>query len=168
MSSLPPPPPPSNDPAPQGHPMPSGPTVSSGAQVGLRLVAFLLDSVIYAALSALTILVVWGSIAFSVDGETSIASSRVGSSIPWMILAALFFRRAASPGKIPVRLRVVDMQTGEPASFGQMALREWGGKIVLGALTGGLSWLVSAIMVVVTPSRRGVWDYIARTRVVVR
>lgn len=142
--------------------------VSGRAQVGLRLIAFLIDSVIYVAMAVITTMVVWGSDSFSVDGQSTFGSSRFGSAIPWMILAAFFFRRAASPGKIPVHLCVVDVRTGQPANFSQMALREWGGKLVLGVVTGGLSWFVSAIMVLVRPDRRGLWDYIARTQVVVR
>lgn len=165
-----PPPPPSSIPPSDGPPAEynSGPVVSAPAQVGLRLIAFVLDSVFYAVLSMLTILVVRGGDSFSADGQMMFSSGRLGISIPWMVLSALFFRRATSPGKIPVRLRIVDARTGQPATFAQMALREWGGKVALGVVTAGLSWLIGGFMVVRTPDRRGLWDYVARTKVVIR
>jgi uncharacterized RDD family membrane protein YckC len=47
----------------------------------------------------------------------------------------------------------------------QMLLREGLGKIVLSAIT-GIVGIVSAILILVVPSRQGVWDYISRTTVV--
>ena len=64
-------------------------------------------------------------------------------------------------------LQVVDIQTGAPATMQQMLLRELVGKIILGSVTGVVS-IVSAVLILIQPSRQGVWDYIAKTTVVKR
>jgi uncharacterized RDD family membrane protein YckC len=64
-----------------------------------------------------------------------------------------------------LNLKIVDINTGAPASMVQMLLREGLGKIVLSAIT-GIVGIVSAILILVVPSRQGVWDYISKTTVV--
>ena len=64
-------------------------------------------------------------------------------------------------------LYIVDLQTGAPATMQQMLLRELLGKIVLGSVTGVVS-IVSAVLILIQPTRQGVWDYIAKTTVVRR
>ena len=64
-----------------------------------------------------------------------------------------------------LNLKIVDINTGAPASMTQMLLREGLGKIVLGAIT-GIVGIVSAVLILVVPSRQGVWDFIAKTTVV--
>ena len=64
-----------------------------------------------------------------------------------------------------LNLKIVDINTGAPASMVQMLLREGLGKIVLSAIT-GIVGIVSAILILVVPSRQGVWDFIAKTTVV--
>lgn len=65
-----------------------------------------------------------------------------------------------------LKLRIVDANTGAPATMTQMLLREGLGKMVLGVVASGLGVLVSAVLILVTPKRQGVWDYIATTMVV--
>jgi len=65
-----------------------------------------------------------------------------------------------------LKLRIVDANTGVPATMTQMLLREGLGKMVLGVVASGLGVLVSAVLILVTPKRQGVWDYIATTMVV--
>jgi uncharacterized RDD family membrane protein YckC len=64
-----------------------------------------------------------------------------------------------------LNLKIVDINTGAPASMVQMLLREGLGKIVLSAIT-GIVGIISAILILVVPSRQGVWDYISKTTVV--
>jgi uncharacterized RDD family membrane protein YckC len=64
-----------------------------------------------------------------------------------------------------LNLKIVDINTGAPATMVQMLLREGLGKIVLSAIT-GIVGIISAILILVTPSRQGVWDYISKTTVV--
>jgi uncharacterized RDD family membrane protein YckC len=64
-----------------------------------------------------------------------------------------------------LNLKIVDINTGAPASMVQMLLREGLGKIVLSAIT-GIVGIISAVLILVVPSRQGVWDYISKTTVV--
>jgi len=64
-----------------------------------------------------------------------------------------------------LHLKIVDINTGAPASMVQMLLREGLGKIVLSAIT-GIVGIISAVLILVVPSRQGVWDYISKTTVV--
>jgi uncharacterized RDD family membrane protein YckC len=64
-----------------------------------------------------------------------------------------------------LNLKIVDINTGAPATMVQMLLREGLGKIVLSAIT-GIVGIISAILILVVPSRQGVWDYISKTTVV--
>jgi uncharacterized RDD family membrane protein YckC len=64
-----------------------------------------------------------------------------------------------------LNLKIVDINTGAPASMVQMLLREGLGKIVLSAITGVVG-IISAVLILVVPSRQGVWDYISKTTVV--
>jgi uncharacterized RDD family membrane protein YckC len=47
-----------------------------------------------------------------------------------------------------------------------MALRELVYKGILGSVTGGITTIVSAFMILLTDSREGIWDKIAKTAVV--
>lgn len=148
MSQIPPPPPSFN---PGEAPRQSGPVtpVSNGARFG----EFLLEML-------LTI---------------------VTCGIGWLIWSAVLWQQSTTPAKKLLKMRVVNVATGAPATMQQMLLREllgkvalaWGGNLVLsaaldgsGANVGGLLFLVSGILILVTPTRQGVWDYIAKTTVV--
>ena len=110
----------------------------------------------------------------------------------WFIWSLTLWSKSTTLGKRYTGLRVVDMKTGSPATMGRMMAREvvckWGilvaGAMVAGGLAGSLlgseddfnsNWLlgssvfvaawalVSAILIVVTPTHQGVWDRIAGT-----
>ena len=85
--------------------------------------------------------------------------------IGWLIWDVVLFSQSTSPAKKMLGLRIVDIKTGAPAAMQQMLLREVLGKFILGSIT-GITGLVSIVLILVTPSRQGVWDYIARTTVV--
>lgn len=102
--------------------------------------------------------------AFLLDILLTIVTCGIG----WLVWAIILFQQGTSPAKKMLGLYVVDSRTGELASFGQMALREVIGKFVLGTISSGLTSLVGAIMIAVSPSRAGLWDMIARTTVVDR
>lgn len=90
----------------------------------------------------------------------------VTCGIGWLIWDVVLWQQATSPAKKMLGLRIVDLNTGAPATMQQMLLREGLGKIVIGAVTSGLVSLVSAILILVTPTRQGVWDYLSKTTVV--
>ena len=90
----------------------------------------------------------------------------VTCGIGWLIWNIVLWQQATSPAKKMLGLRIVDLTTGAPATMQQMLLRELVGKIVLGSVTSGVTFLVSAVLVLVTPTRQGVWDYLSKTTVV--
>ncbi|NCX05729.1 MAG: hypothetical protein EBW68_08135 [Actinobacteria bacterium] len=89
----------------------------------------------------------------------------VTCGIGWFIWNIVLWQQSTSPAKKMLNLKIVDINTGAPASMVQMLLREGLGKIVLSAIT-GIVGIVSAILILVMPSRQGVWDFIAKTTVV--
>jgi uncharacterized RDD family membrane protein YckC len=89
----------------------------------------------------------------------------VTCGIGWLIWSIVLWQQSTSPAKKMLNLKIVDINTGAPASMVQMLLREGLGKIVLGTIT-GITGLISAVLILVVPSRQGVWDYIAKTTVV--
>ena len=89
----------------------------------------------------------------------------VTCGIGWFIWNIVLWQQSTSPAKKMLNLKIVDINTGAPASMTQMLLREGLGKIVLGAIT-GIVGIVSAVLILVVPSRQGVWDFIAKTTVV--
>ena len=89
----------------------------------------------------------------------------VTCGIGWLIWSIILWQQSTSPAKKMLNLKIVDINTGAPASMVQMLLREGLGKIVLSAIT-GIVGIVSAILIRVVPSRQGVWDYISKTTVV--
>ena len=90
----------------------------------------------------------------------------VTCGIGWLIWSVVLWPQATSPAKKMLKLRIVDLKTGAPATMQQMLLRELLGKYVLGSVTSGVTTLIGAIMILVQPSRQGVWDYLSRTTVV--
>jgi uncharacterized RDD family membrane protein YckC len=85
--------------------------------------------------------------------------------IGWLIWDIVLWQQATSPAKKMLNLRIVDTNTGAPASMTQMLLREGLGKLVIGAVT-GIAGLVSAVLILADPTRKGVWDYLGTTTVV--
>ena len=87
--------------------------------------------------------------------------------IGWLVWSIVLWGQSTSPAKKMLGLQIVDLQTGAPATMQQMLLRELVGKIILGSVTGVVS-IVSAVLILIQPTRQGVWDYIAKTTVVRR
>ena len=105
----------------------------------------------------------------------------VTCGIGWLIWSIVLWQQSATPAKKILKMRVVDVTTGAPATMQQMVLRElvgkiaiaWGGNLAFssaldgsGANVGALLYLVSGILILVNSTRQGVWDYIAKTTVV--
>ena len=89
----------------------------------------------------------------------------VTCGIGWLIWDIVLWQQSTSPAKKMLNLKIVDINTGAPASMVQMLLRDGLGKIVLSAVT-GIVGIISAVLILVVPSRQGVWDYISKTTVV--
>ena len=86
--------------------------------------------------------------------------------IGWLIWSVVLYSKSTSPAKKILGLQIVDAKTGAPATMQQMLLREVLGKIILGSVSRGATGLISAIMILVTPNRQGIHDYIAKTVVI--
>jgi len=134
--SSPPPPPPSNNSGSFGAGAGAGAGVVPCGN-GVRFGALLLDSLLFI----------------------------VTCGIGWLIWDIVLWQQSTSPAKKMLNLKIVDINTGAPASMVQMLLREGLGKIVLSAIT-GIVGIISAVLILVVPSRQGVWDYISKTTVV--
>lgn len=134
--SSPPPPPPSNNSGSFGAGAGAGVVVVPCGN-GVRFGALLLDSLLFI----------------------------VTCGIGWLIWDIVLWQQSTSPAKKMLNLKIVDINTGAPASMVQMLLREGLGKIVLSAIT-GIVGIISAVLILVVPSRQGVWDYISKTTVV--
>jgi uncharacterized RDD family membrane protein YckC len=86
--------------------------------------------------------------------------------IGWIIWSVILYSKSTSPAKKILGMQIVDSKTGAPASMQQMLLREVLGKMILGPVSRGVTGLISAVMILVTPNRQGIHDYIAKTTVV--
>jgi uncharacterized RDD family membrane protein YckC len=85
--------------------------------------------------------------------------------IGWLIWSLIVWGKGQTPAKQLLGMRCVDVNTGQIAGWGTMALRELVGKVILGNVTFGITTLVSAFMIL-GESRQGIWDKIASTVVV--
>lgn len=96
-----------------------------------------------------------------IDGLLMLVTLGIG----WIIWSVVLWKDATSPGKKMLGMRIVDANTGAPATMNQMVMREAVGKWVLGYVTGIVS-VASCVMLFATPRRQAVWDYVATTVVV--
>jgi uncharacterized RDD family membrane protein YckC len=80
-------------------------------------------------------------------------------------LEVYFWTKGQSPAKAMLGMRCVNAQTGQPATFGTMLLREVVGKALLGGISFGITSIVSCFMIL-GADRQGIWDKIATTVVV--
>ena len=101
--------------------------------------------------------------AFMLDILLAIVTCFIG----WLIWSIVLWGQSTSPAKKMLGLVVVDNTTGAPATMQQMLLRELVGKIILGSIT-GVATIVSGVLILIQPSRQGVWDYISKTTVAKR
>ena len=87
--------------------------------------------------------------------------------IGWIVWSVVEARRSRTPGMRLTRTQIVDVCSGTAVTGGRMALRQLVGiplALLLGAVTCGLGWLFAGWLVV-SPSRQGLWDRVARTTV---
>ena len=130
-------------------PLPSSfledPTLPNGlvlSSYGRRLVAHILDSVLFVALFV----------------------------VGYFAWAAWSWGKGQSPGKQLMRMRVVDARTGDDVTWGRMFVREFALEIVLfslaSMLTLGLLGLIGTALIFAGEWRQTGWDRMAKTVVV--
>lgn len=83
----------------------------------------------------------------------------------WLIWSVIIWSKGQSPAKALLGMRCVRTDTAQAAGWGTMALREIVGKSIIGAVTFGLTNLVSFFMIL-GDGRQTVWDKVATTTVV--
>lgn len=88
----------------------------------------------------------------------------VTCGIGWLIWWLVVMAKGQTPAKQLLKMRCVDANTGVCATYGQMALREVVGKMLLGLIP--FYTLISAIFVLADERSQGLWDKVATTVVV--
>ena len=86
--------------------------------------------------------------------------------VGWLVWSVVLYAQSTSPAKKMLGLQIVDAKTGAPATIQQMLLREVLGKFALGSITSGITGFISAVLILASPTRQGVHDYIAKTTVI--
>ncbi|MGH9210302.1 MAG: RDD family protein [Acidimicrobiales bacterium] len=83
----------------------------------------------------------------------------------WFVWSLRTWARGQTPAKSLLSMRCVRIETAHVANWRTMALREFVGKGLLGAVTAGVTVVVSGVMILRMP-RAGLWDRFAGTTVV--
>lgn len=99
--------------------------------------------------------------AYLLEGLLAVVTLGIG----WLIWSMFTWGNGQTPAKKLLGMRVVRLDSGQTASWGQMAMREVVGKGLLGSLSFGITTLVSVFMIL-GASHQGVWDKVAGTVVV--
>ena len=91
--------------------------------------------------------------------------------IGWLIWSLIVWDKGTTPGHQVLRLYVVDTKSGRTCTWGQMALREFVFKGLVGGtaslLTAGIYWVVDSLFIV-REDRKTIHDLMANTIVVQR
>jgi uncharacterized RDD family membrane protein YckC len=98
--------------------------------------------------------------AFLLDGLLVIVTLFIG----WLIWYVVMWGKGQSPAKQVLKMRVLKLETGRAATFGEMAMRELVGKLVLGIIP--FYSLVSGIFVLADERSQALWDKVAGTVVI--
>jgi uncharacterized RDD family membrane protein YckC len=99
--------------------------------------------------------------AYFLDGLLMIVTLGIG----WIVWSLVVWSKGQSPAKSLLGMQCIREDTGQPATWGTMFVREIVGKWLLGAVTFSITTLVSIFMIL-GESRQGVWDKVAKTVVV--
>ena len=86
--------------------------------------------------------------------------------IGYLIWAAIAYGKGQTPAKQILKMYVIDTETGLPATWGKMFIRNVVIDGLLNSFTFGVFWLVSSIWIFTNPERQRLTDKIAKTIVV--
>jgi uncharacterized RDD family membrane protein YckC len=89
--------------------------------------------------------------------------------IGWAVWSLVVWSRGQTPAMQVLHIRVVKLSTGQTATWGTMALREFVAKgLIMGVISAVFfpAWLVLAFMLLWDEQRQELWDKIAGTIVV--
>jgi uncharacterized RDD family membrane protein YckC len=85
--------------------------------------------------------------------------------VGWLVWSFVAYGRSQTPAKQLLNMRVVKLDSREPAGYGTMVVREWVAKPLLG-LVGGLSAGVAYFWMFWDSRNQELWDKVAGTIVV--
>jgi uncharacterized RDD family membrane protein YckC len=127
-----------------------------------RLVAFVLDSVIFFVIVIPTLVAIYGSdyLARSEEGFAGFWDFSIQAVIPALAVILFWRRYGATPGKIAIYARIVDARTGEAASTGRLVARYFG------YLISSLPFFLGFAWIAIDRRKQGWHDKIAGTVVV--
>ena len=86
--------------------------------------------------------------------------------IGWLIWGAIAWSKGTSPAFQVLGVKVIKADTGLPATWGEMALRNLVGNWLISGVTSGISSIVSFVMFLADDQNRSLPDRIASTLVV--
>jgi uncharacterized RDD family membrane protein YckC len=109
----------------------------SKANLSARLLALLLDPIIGFVLGAVPLILFKKTSPALAVGLSSLVY------VAYFIWFLILLKRGVTPGKLLLRLQVVDQRSGDVPSFGRMFLRETIGRIISGFFFGlGYLWAI--------------------------
>lgn len=128
----------------------------------LRVLTFVVDSVLVVAVALPILLAVYGRdyLTPSLAGPRGPVDVLVNWIFPAAAVLLFWMYRSATPGKMMLRARIIDARTGAPPSRTQMVVRYLGYYVATLPLGMGLLW------VAFDPRKQGWHDKLARTSVV--
>jgi uncharacterized RDD family membrane protein YckC len=89
--------------------------------------------------------------------------------IGYLIWSLFIWRRGETPAMQILRIKCVKLETGQAATWGTMALREFVGKYIVMGLISSIffpAWIVLVFMLMWDKNKQELWDKIAGTIVV--
>jgi uncharacterized RDD family membrane protein YckC len=86
--------------------------------------------------------------------------------IGYLIWAAIAYRKGQTPAKQILKMYVIDTETGLPATWGKMFVRNVVIDGLLNSITFSVFWLVSSIWIFTNPERQRLTDKMVKTIVV--
>ena len=106
-----------------------------------RLAAFILDSVLFGALTAPLLYAVYGTAYFRFAAAQGGVDILVTKLLPFVLLIGFWSILGATPGKVLMDCRVVDAASGGPLSLRQAFLRAFGYLVSMLPLYLGFLWI---------------------------
>ncbi|MDW3221247.1 MAG: RDD family protein [Acidimicrobiales bacterium] len=163
-----------------GDAMPPAPTAgpagavsdSGGADVGMRILAVLIDGVIGVAISIIVAIPFFEDTSDRTGDDFSFEINGPGIYLGWLVFLAisiaLITTKGGSPGKLATGMRIRSAAGTNP-SVGVATLRSVPWLVTLIPVLGVIVWIVIAlagtIMIATDPLNRSLFDRIASTRV---
>jgi uncharacterized RDD family membrane protein YckC len=86
-------------------------------------------------------------------------------ALGWFIWSLIVWKDGQTPAKKVLGMKVLKLQTGSTATWGNMFLREIVGKI-LGSIVGSITFGITTFMLLWDKNRQEIWDKIAGTIVI--